>query len=319
MVRFRIRRRLVALALAPALAAGLLAATSWSVAPTPASAAVANISPVVSSVSRSANKLDAFGVDAGGRIYTAAWEPDFTDGWHRWAQINGGIAAAGSSVYAVSRRTDYLDVFAVGSDRQVYTAAWQPSDGPKWRGWWPIAGLKVAANTSVHAVSSRTDRIDLFAVGEDRYARTANWTPATGWTGWTKLGSGDDTISAGSTVFAVSRAPGKIDLFAPVTYYRYARTASWDAATGTFGGWRNISGTDVRVTSGGGIHAVSAAGTSSTSSSSLISAAGCTPPPGSRASVRPGRPGGRSATWPRPAAPPRSPPSVRPTTSTCSR
>jgi hypothetical protein len=38
----------------------------------------------VIAVSRAANKLDAFVVGMDGRIYTAAWEPGFTEGWHGW-------------------------------------------------------------------------------------------------------------------------------------------------------------------------------------------------------------------------------------------
>jgi hypothetical protein len=40
----------------------------------------------------------------------------------------------------VSRDPNKLDVFVVGNDGQVYTAAWDHnvSQG-KWRGWWKIA------------------------------------------------------------------------------------------------------------------------------------------------------------------------------------
>ena len=35
-------------------------------------------------VSRSADKLDIFFTGIDGFIYTAAWEPGFTDWWHGW-------------------------------------------------------------------------------------------------------------------------------------------------------------------------------------------------------------------------------------------
>jgi hypothetical protein len=44
----------------------------------------ATLGAPVTAVTRAANKLDAFVVGMDERIYTAAWEPAFTDGWHGW-------------------------------------------------------------------------------------------------------------------------------------------------------------------------------------------------------------------------------------------
>ncbi len=70
------------------------------------------------------------------RIYTAAWEPAFTDGWHGWWSLNGGMAAHGSFVTAAKRRPDYMDVFVIALDGRAWTAAWSP--GSPWAGWWPM-------------------------------------------------------------------------------------------------------------------------------------------------------------------------------------
>jgi hypothetical protein len=43
----------------------------------------------VTAVSRSADKLDVFVVGTDGRVWTAAWEPDFADGWHGWWPVGG--------------------------------------------------------------------------------------------------------------------------------------------------------------------------------------------------------------------------------------
>ena len=67
---------------------------------------------------------------------TAAWEPAFSDGWHGWWNLNGGRAAHGSFITAVSRRPDFMDVFVIGLDGRVYSAAWRP--GAPWGGWWPM-------------------------------------------------------------------------------------------------------------------------------------------------------------------------------------
>jgi hypothetical protein len=39
----------------------------------------------------------------------------------------------------VSRSTDHLDVFAVGADGHVYTAAWEPDFADGWHGWWRMS------------------------------------------------------------------------------------------------------------------------------------------------------------------------------------
>ena len=44
----------------------------------------------------------------------------------------------GAPVTAVSRSTDKLDVFVVGTDGRVWTAAWEPGFTDWWHGWWPI-------------------------------------------------------------------------------------------------------------------------------------------------------------------------------------
>jgi hypothetical protein len=195
-------------------------------------------SPVATSVSRSADKLDVFGVDGQNRIYTTAWEPGVSGAWHRGTQINGGVAAPNTSVYAVSRRTDYLDVFAVGSDYHVYTAAWTPwSNG--WQGWWGVGNLTVAPNTSVHAVSTQTDRIDLFAIGSNYGIYTNGWSPSTGWDGWHQVAGG--VAAPGTTVYGVARHPGQLDIFT-VGADMHIYTAARAYVGGAWAGWWSVAG-----------------------------------------------------------------------------
>ena len=56
---------------------------------------------------------------------------------------------------AVSRSTDKLDIFSVGTDYHVYTAAWEAGD-TSWRGWWPVLGGVAAPGTSVFGVFPRS-------------------------------------------------------------------------------------------------------------------------------------------------------------------
>ena len=66
----------------------------------------------VTAVSRSADKLDVFVTGTDGGVYTAAWEPAFTDWWHGWWRIGNGRCPQGAYVGAVSRSADKLDIFA---------------------------------------------------------------------------------------------------------------------------------------------------------------------------------------------------------------
>lgn len=88
----------------------------------------------------------------------------------------GGIAAADSSVFGTSRSTDKLDIFAVGEDGGIYSAAWQPGFA-RWHGWWRILGGATAPNTTVTAAVRSRDHLDVFAVGTDHHIYTAAWQP----------------------------------------------------------------------------------------------------------------------------------------------
>jgi len=142
----------------------------------------------IGAVSRSADKLDVFGTHSDGRVITAAWEPAFADGWHGWWQIRGGTAKPGAPVYGVSRSANKLDVFVIGGDNVVYTAAWEPAFADGWHGWWNLNGGKAAHGSIVTAVSRRPDFLDVFVIGQDGRAWSAAWSPGKKWAGWWPMG-----------------------------------------------------------------------------------------------------------------------------------
>lgn len=142
----------------------------------------------IGAVVRSTDHLDIFGTDTAGRVISAAWEPGFSDGWHGWWQIQGGLGRPGAPVSAVSRSTDKLDIFVVGTDNTIFTAAWEPSFADGWHGWWNLNGGKAAHGSLVTAVSRRTDFMDVFVIGLDGRAWSAAWSPGTPWLGWWPMG-----------------------------------------------------------------------------------------------------------------------------------
>ena len=139
-------------------------------------------------MSRSADHLDIFGTNSAGNVITAAWEPAFADGWHGWWQIRGGRARPGAPVGAVSRSSNKLDVFVVGTDNTIYTAAWEPSFADGWHGWWSLNGGKAAHGSLVTAAVRRSDFMDVFVIGQDGRAWSAAWSPGHPWAGWWPMG-----------------------------------------------------------------------------------------------------------------------------------
>jgi hypothetical protein len=195
---------------------------------------------VVSAVVRSADHLDVFAIGTDSGTYTAAWEPDFADGWHGWWRVQGGVAAPGASIFGVSRAPDHLDIFTVGTDFGVYTAAWEPGFAG-WHGWWRLGSLTVAPGSCVHAVSRSLNRLDVFAVGSDFGIYTIAWSPATGWGAWTRILS--LAAAAGTSVYGVCRSADHMDIFA-VGSDHGIYTAAWQPSftDGWHGWWRVQNG-----------------------------------------------------------------------------
>lgn len=209
----------------------------------------------VSAVSRSADKLDIFVTDLSGRVMTAAWEPAFTDGWHGWWHVRGGMAAPGAPVGVTVRGPDQLDIFVVGTDGHCWTAAWQPSFSDGWHGWWRIGTVRFPAGGHINAVSRSRNKLDIFGVANGGETVTAAWEPAftDGWHGWWHIRGGRGR--PGAPLHAVSRASNKLDVFVTGTDGG-TYTAAWEPAftDGWHGWWRLNSG---RATLGAPITAVS--------------------------------------------------------------
>jgi len=140
-----------------------------------------------------------------------------------------------SPIGAVSRGADKLDIFAVATDGNVYTAAWEP-DFSGWHGWYLIGGATFPPGAPVYAVSRSTDKLDIFAA--DIYGRilTSAWMPGfTQWTTWRQV-AGVATIP-GAHVTAVSRSTDKLDIFVVGTDHT-VYTAAWEPDFGQdWHGW----------------------------------------------------------------------------------
>jgi len=204
-------------------------------------------------VSRSPDHLDVFVVGTDGGVYTAAWQPDFTDWWHGWWPLLNGVAAPGAHVTVVSRGQDKLDVFVVGTDGRVYTAAWQPAFTDGWHGWWVVGNARVPQGAMVSAVSRDTDKLDVFVTDVNGDVLTAAWQSGdTAWRGWWNLNGGKAV--PGAPVTAVCRGKDKLDVFVVGTDGG-VWTAAWQPAfTDWWHGWWRVG--NLQVPQGAPVHAV---------------------------------------------------------------
>lgn len=147
---------------------------------------------------------------------------------------------ASAVMSVVARYPEHLDVFAVAPDGRCVTNWWDVSTG--WAGWSSLMGGVASpggAGSPVTAVSRFDRHLDLFTVGTDDRVYTAWWNQATGWSGWSVLGS--IRCRPGSVVTALSRYTDQLDLF---TTDRDGRTMTlwWTAAGGWARDWQHISG-----------------------------------------------------------------------------
>ena len=144
-------------------------------------------------MARAPGKLDVFSVRNDGAISGAAWDHQMAGGeWQGWWSVAGGETLPGTPVTAVSRHPDRLDVFVVGKDGGVYTAAWdQHVAGGQWRGWRRVRDLTAFQGSAVAAVARDPEKLDIFAVRTDGQMSAAGWDheAANGeWQGWWRIG-----------------------------------------------------------------------------------------------------------------------------------
>ncbi len=198
----------------------------------------------VTAVSRAAGKLDAFVVDTGGRTLTAATDDNLDHGpWRGWWEIQGGRAKPGAPIACVNRGPNRLDVFVVGNDGGIYTAAWDQSvANGAWRGWWRIGKVTAPQGSRIAAVSRSPDHLDVFVVDVSGNVMSAAWqTGDTNWRGWWHIQQGK--AKAGAYISAVARSSQKLDIFVVGTDGGIY-TAAWDAAVSNaaWRGWWRVAG-----------------------------------------------------------------------------
>jgi hypothetical protein len=185
-----------------------------------------------SAVSWAANRLDSFAVGFDGNLYHRWW-----DGAH-WGpgvgvspeHLGGGNLI--NSPSAVSWAANRLDVFAIGSNGNLYHKA---GDGSNWL---PDPNLEDLGGgnliNSPSGVSWAANRLDIFAIGSDgnlyhKYWDGSNWGP----------GGGLENLGGGNLINSpsvVSWAANRLDIFAIGSdgnlYHKYWDGSNWGPGGG---------------------------------------------------------------------------------------
>ena len=232
----------------------LTEASGWKREPLPSLSPTGLIcGSVVSAASRGQNHVDVFATAMDGHVYTAAKGPQTDNTWAGWWKVGDGQFLAGTPVAAISRSEGRLDLFAVGLDGRIWSAAYGPDAAGNWDwvGWFPILSEVFVPGTHVTATSRQTDQIDLFAVNLNGEVRTAAWSAnanAGKWAGWWRVTETNGQFMPGTPVSAVHRSEGQIDLFA-VGFDGRIWTAAWGPQTAEkWAGWWSIG--DARFAQG---------------------------------------------------------------------
>jgi beta-mannanase len=112
----------------------------------------------------------------------------------------GGFATSGPAI--TYRSAGRIDVFARGSDNQLYQKSW---NGTRWSGWIALGGF---LTSDPAAISWGSERIDVFARGADNALYHKVW-DGVRWSAWESLGG---ALASGAAV--ASWASGRLDVFA---------------------------------------------------------------------------------------------------------
>ncbi|MCJ1277271.1 hypothetical protein MMC21_005082 [Puttea exsequens] len=219
-------------------------------------------------VSHTLNHLDVFALGTDRKIWTTRWSPDFPH-WMTWTVVPGSIIAHDDleAVTAISRSPGRIDIFAIGTNSQVYTAAFTlvPATVTGWGPWRRVgkSGLGSAApGANTLAVTSRAeDFMDLFVVSTSGLVYTAAFQPGeTEFQGWWPVlpGAGPRALgNVNGSVTAISRSLNHLDIFV-CDADGVVWTAAWepDFVDG-FHGWWTVAA-DLTFPKGTAVTAISA-------------------------------------------------------------
>ncbi|WP_370185614.1 hypothetical protein [Rhodococcus wratislaviensis] len=201
----------------------------------------------IAAVARGPGNLDLFVIGLDNHIWSAAWNQ--ASGWSpEWFPIPGQhvFDHKHQQVTAVARGPGMLDLFVIGLDNHIWSAAWK--DGIGWtQEWFPIPGQHVFDHERqrIAAVARGLGMLDLFVIGLDNHIWSAAWKDGIGWTQeWFPIPGQHVFDKDNQQIAAVARGPGNLDLFV-IGLDNHIWSAAWNQASGWSPEWFPIPGQHV--------------------------------------------------------------------------
>ncbi|WP_212005607.1 M57 family metalloprotease [Chitinophaga sp. HK235] len=195
-----------------------------------------NIAQVPVASAKDQNSIDLFTVGTDNKLYYRWWDRSVwngnTGGWLPWSDFGGAFA---SQPATLSRDAQTVDVFAIGTDNNLYQKWSSTSQG--WAAWRNFGGNLKYSPT---AVSKDVGTIDVFATGQDNALYHKWWdinqAANEGWSAWENFGG-----SLTSAPAAIAKDRWTIDVFARgaannLLHKWYNVNQGWSA-------WEDLGGT----------------------------------------------------------------------------
>jgi hypothetical protein len=209
--------------------------------------------PSLAVVSCSPTRLDLFSCRSDGEVYTTFWMQGhrWLSIYANWQSLSGKGFPPNAPVCAVSRKTDTIDLFIVGSDGCVYNLWWTLASG--WDDWRNLGG-SFPPGTAITAVSPKRTRIYLFACDSEGLVRESVWTSGQGWSKtWPTLST---YRRFQGIVAAVAHGIDQLDIFALGKDKRvYAKSLTGEGLWAKH--WTNLRGADAGFSLSTSITAIS--------------------------------------------------------------
>jgi hypothetical protein len=167
------------LATAPTAMAAATAAPACTKPPLPGSSGLAG-GPVVYDPASSYEEV--YGISTDGEMYEAEWEPPGFPNplWSKyWKPLtdNTGTLVTGTPSAVYDPVNDCLDVFARGTDGQLYLKYWWP--GHNWQNWQPLGGNITGSPAAIYDPLSH--EMEVYVTNADGSVGEVSGNQAVGW------------------------------------------------------------------------------------------------------------------------------------------
>src|SRR5262249_4208169 len=142
-----------------------------------------------------------------------------------------------------------MEVFALGSDHEVYYRYQWSTTSNLWSGWWHLGGWYSVPGSrepagyaqSITVANEQDGRVDLFILGTNNAVYYAKQLSDVVWTSWTNLGGNILSFVVGQhrIIAPHSTMTTNLEVFAINTQHQYSHKWQTQANTTNWSDWNN--------------------------------------------------------------------------------